>query len=657
MISQKSIDEVLETARIEDVVGEVVNLKRAGVNLKGLCPFHNEKTPSFVVSPGKNIYKCFGCGKGGDPLHFVMEQGGLTFPEAIRSLAQKYNIELEETITSDEARQESDLRESLYMLNDYAGNYYQDNLFQTASGKSIGLAYFKERGFLEKTIRQFGLGFSLAEADSFTQNAIRANYNPEFLKKLGLTTSSDKDFFRNRVIFPIHGINGKIVAFAGRIMNARAKAPKYINSPESEIYHKSKVLYGAWFAKNEIRRQDECILVEGYTDVISLHQSGIQHTVATSGTSLTRQQVQLIRRYTSNIKLLYDGDKAGLKAALRGVDIILEEDLNVRIVVLPDGEDPDSYLRKVGTSDFLTYLEQQAKDFIFFKTALLLDEAAGDPIKKADTIHSIVESIALVPDAIKRAIYIKECASMMDIQEEILVDETNKQLVRTNKKKRESEERNRQETEGVSSTMEEADVEALPSKARKSKPPATVNVQEVRERELVRVLVNFGNKTFQKEPLQSIAAYIFDQIEEVMDTMQNPIYQKIIQEIKKQLQEKNSINPAYFIGHTEEEIRHTAIELLTSPHTYSPNWEEKYGIILQTQKEPEENYIRDTEIVLKQFLIYKLNEMCDTNLNYIKELGIHGQDEEIIIRLRVQRELMERRNTLASELKQVVIRH
>ncbi len=439
MIKEKTVQEIFETARVEDVIQDYVSLKRRGVNLIGLCPFHNEKTPSFTVSPAKNIYKCFGCGKGGNAVQFLMEHEQFTYPEALRHLAAKYGIEIEEEEVSSEERLEQQRADSLFLVNEFAMNYYQEQLFETDLGKSIGLNYFKERGFREETIKKFGLGYAPEGKDKFTLAAVNASYNAELLKQLGLTTDYGSDFFRNRVMFTIRNLSGKVVALAGRIMATDVKAPKYINSPETEIYHKSKVLYGAYFAKGPIRKQDECILVEGYTDVISLHQAGIENVVASSGTSLTTGQIHLIKRYTSNVKVLFDGDPAGIKAALRGIDMLLEQDLNVRIVILPEGEDPDSYLKKVGTEAFKDFINgEEAKDFILLKADLLLQEAGNDPIKRAGIIKEIVQSIARVPDPLKRSLFVKECSRLFEVDENILINETNK-AVAGHMKRREQE--------------------------------------------------------------------------------------------------------------------------------------------------------------------------------------------------------------------------
>ncbi|MBL0101122.1 MAG: DNA primase [Saprospiraceae bacterium] len=426
MITQKTVQEVMNIARVEDVIGDFINLKRRGVNMIGNCPFHDEKTPSFTVSPSKNIYKCFGCGKGGDSVRFIMDHEHLSFPEAVRFLAARYRIEIEETENTAQEIEQKQVTDSLYIVNDFARDYFTDVLFNRSEGRNIGLSYFKERGYRESTIKKFQLGYATEERDEFTKKAIDKKFNIEHLRTLGLTSKSDLDFFRSRVMFTIHNVSGKVVAFAGRTLSSDKKQPKYINSPESEIYNKRAVLYGLFFAKEAIRKADECILVEGYTDVITLHQGQIENVVASSGTSLTREQIRLIKRYTPNIKIIYDGDPAGIKAALRGLDLVLESDMNVKLVLLPDGQDPDSFLAAQGTEAFRAYLHEHEEDFIFFKTRVLLDETGNDPIRKTTVIRDIVSSVAKIPDTFKRTLYIRQCATMLDLSETILHAEVNK---------------------------------------------------------------------------------------------------------------------------------------------------------------------------------------------------------------------------------------
>ena len=429
MITRQTKDTILETARIEEVVGEFVSLKKRGSNLLGLCPFHNEKTPSFTVSPAKGFYKCFGCGKAGDSVTFIMEHEHLTFPEALRYLAGKYNITIEEQEPSPHDVEEKNNRESLFIVSAFAQKFYTDNMWETEEGKAIGLAYFRERGFTDEVMHKFQLGFAPDQWNALTIAAMAGGYKMEFLEQTGLTINNEGkqyDRFRGRVMFPIHNLTGRVIGFGARILKVDPKSPKYLNSPESEIYHKSNVLYGIAFAKKIIVQNDECFLVEGYTDVLSLHQAGIENVVASSGTSLTIEQTRLISRYTKNVTVLYDGDTAGIKASLRGIDIILEEGLNVRVLLFPEGDDPDSFSRKVSSVELKEYIKKNAVDFITFKTKLLLNEAANDPIKRAGLIKDIVASIAIVPDVIQRSIYIRQTSALMEINEQVLLQEMNK---------------------------------------------------------------------------------------------------------------------------------------------------------------------------------------------------------------------------------------
>ncbi|MCL4161736.1 UNVERIFIED_CONTAM: hypothetical protein GTU68_032287, partial [Idotea baltica] len=426
-ISQKSIQDVLSNAHIEEVVGEFVNLKRSGSNRKGLCPFHDEKTPSFMVSPAKGIYKCFGCSKGGNSIQFLMELEKMSFVESVRYLAKKFNIELEETEGDNENyEEEKKHRDSLTIVNQYAEEYFSKQLTEEQEGKSIGLSYFRERGYREATIKKFGLGYAPKDRKSFLKEAESKQYNHEYLRELGLITAKGNDFFNGRVMFTIHNLTGKPIAFAGRILETNKKAPKYLNSPESSLYNKRKTLYGMHQAKNAIRKEQNCILVEGYTDVISLHQNGVENVVASSGTALTSEQLKLIKRFSPNLTILYDGDSAGIKAAMRGMDIALEEDLNARIALLPEKDDPDSFIKRVGHDKFKEYIAENSKDFILFKLDLYLEDAKDDPIKKSAIIREIVESIAKIRDRIKRSTYIQQASRLLGTHEDILNKETNK---------------------------------------------------------------------------------------------------------------------------------------------------------------------------------------------------------------------------------------
>lgn len=580
MITKSTIDKIIETARIEEVVGDYVALKKRGANLLGNCPFHNEKTPSFTVSPAKGIYKCFGCGKAGNAVGFLMEHDHLTFPEALKHLAKKYGIEVEEENYSPAQIIEQNERESLYVVSSYAQKYFTEKLFESEEGKAIGLTYFKERGFNVDTIQKFQLGFSLKDWDGFTQIAIENGFTKEVLVKAGLTIEKDKgddetltklyDRFRGRVIFPVHNVSGRVIAFGARILQTDPKSPKYLNSPESEIYIKSKSLYGIYFAKKSIIQNDECFLVEGYTDVISLHQTGIENVVASSGTSLTHEQIRLIGRYTKNVTILYDGDTAGIKASLRGIDLILEEGLNVKIVLFPDGEDPDSYSKKVSAGALLQYIKDNAKDFINFKTALLLQEAANDPVKKAALIKDIVGSIAKIPDAILRSAYIKQCAVMMEMNEQVLVSEMNK-LRRDSLRKG----FNQQEGNNVVSD------ELFDSVMSANQPVVSVDSTAYQEKEIVRVLLNYGDREFyfqpdEGEPLKlAVRDFMLNEIltdgvgfdDEVLagvftyfSNASGKEFQEILDELK---------------SHNEEIIRNKSIELLFNKYDLH-NWESKH---------------------------------------------------------------------------------
>ena len=424
MIDKETVDRIFASANIVEVISDFVQLKKKGVNYQACCPFHNEKTPSFVVSPSKGLFKCFGCGKGGNAVTFVMEHENMTYPEALKYVAKKYGIEVAERELTPEEERRNDDRESMMVVSSYAAEYFAKTLHETPEGQNIGIAYFRERGFSDATILAFGLGYCPGGGDTFTRQALKEGYKEEFLAATGLTIKREDgtyyDRFSTRVIFPIHGISGRVIAFGGRTMRTDKKVAKYLNSPESEIYHKSDVLYGLYQAKRAITQEDCCILVEGYTDVISMHQSGIENVVASSGTSLTEGQIRLISRFTKNVTVIYDGDSAGIKASLRGIDMILREGLNVRVVLLPDGDDPDSFARKHNATELRDFILGHEEDFISFKTRLLLDEAQGDPLKKAALISDIVQSISVIPDAITRSVYTRECAKQMEIDEQVL---------------------------------------------------------------------------------------------------------------------------------------------------------------------------------------------------------------------------------------------
>ncbi|HNA94280.1 MAG TPA: DNA primase [Saprospiraceae bacterium] len=598
MISQKSIDEIIDTARIEEVVGDFVTLKRRGTNLIGLCPFHNEKTPSFNVNPARNIFKCFGCGQGGDSVQFIMEHDGMSFTEALRYLAAKYKIEIEETKPSAEQQILIDETESLHIINQYAVGFYSDQLFNTDMGKSVGLSYFKQRGFLEETIKKFNLGYSPGERDAFTRNAVKAGYNPDLLKKLGLTTASDNDFFRSRVIFPIHGLSGKISAFAGRTLSSEAFGPKYLNSPESAVYNKSKTLYGLFHAKQAIRKHDECLLVEGYTDVISLHQGGVENVVASSGTSLTVEQIRLIKRYTQNILIVYDGDPAGIKAAFRGIELILEEDLKVKIVLLPDKHDPDSFFKEVGHSGFTEFIENNKKDFVSFRISLAADEIKGDPVKKMGFIQEIVRTLAKIPHQLVRAEYIKEISEKYKIAEQLITLDINRQVIKMLREREEKAEKDKKQQE---ISIDDSEQPETATEIRVS-----TYDHSVQEKDLIRVLIHFGDKIFDENSGATVAQYIYNNTVDILQYFDVPLYKLILENVANLIDSGQSPGPDYFLKHQDSEIRNVAMNALQEQYVYSEKWNKP----LQTQKPPEENFVKDALFVVRILKYRKFARIC-----------------------------------------------
>ncbi len=656
----------MDAARVEDVVGDFVTLKRRGSNLTGLCPFHNEKTPSFSVNPARNIFKCFGCGEGGDPITFVMKHEQIGYPEALRYIAKKYNIAIEETEVSKEYLEEKLLNDSLFLVNERALKFYQDQLFETDKGKSIGLQYFKERGFREDTIRKWGLGFSPENRDSLTKTLVTEGYSIDLLRKLGLTSKQyEQDFFRNRVMFTIHGMVGKPIAFAGRIMQKDANAPKYINSPETDIYVKNKVLYGLFHAKKSIQKEDETILVEGYTDVISLHQAGIENVVASSGTSLTTEQIRLVKRFTPNIKIIYDGDTAGVKAALRGLDMVLEEDMNVKIVLLPDKEDPDSYVQRVGATAFQEYIKKEAKDFILFKTQLLVEEAAGDPIKKAKLIKDIVASIAKIPDPVKRQLYLRECAALMRVEESILIGETGKLVRKSMEDKKKggaapssaSSGYSSDQWAGLSEDMSQPnDNQLVTDEAYSEKRSQPTGTDEAQERDIIRILIASGGEIYDKEHNVSVAAYIISNIEEVIEHFDNRLYHKIVQETVSMIQKNTPLSTQFFLSHSVKEIRELSASLLSNPYDYSDNWQNKLNRPLETQKSPELNFNMDSMQAIKRFKLRKIIKLCEQNQEIVRKSSDTGDMSTMMKHLKIQQRLLEMRNNLAKEMNTIVFK-
>ena len=598
--------------RVEEVIGDFVQLKRAGSNYKGLSPFSNERTPSFMVSPVKQIWKDFSSGKGGNAIAFLMEHEHFTYPEAIRYLAKKYHIDIEETQQSSEEKAQADERESLYIVSEYAQQYFQDTLFNTEAGKAIGMTYFKERGFTEETIQKFRLGFSPDEWTAFTDNALAKGYQLEFLEKTGLTiVNGDRKFdrFKGRVMFPIHSMSGRVLGFGGRILTNDKKQAKYLNSPESEIYHKSKVLYGIFFAKQAIAKADNCYLVEGYTDVIQMHQKGIENVVASSGTALTQDQIRLIHRLTPNITVLYDGDAAGLRASIRGVDLILEQGMNVKVCTFPEGDDPDSFARKTAYEDLVLYLENNATDFIRFKASLLMKEAQNDPIKKAETIRDMVESISKIPDLIKREVYVRECATIMDISEQVLFS-TLAQILKKDFYEGQKVER-KQSTMQVVQTPEEAQ-------------KRTINRLEVLEHDLIKILLSKGNEDCvftdtilveeengdlkEKQVQQTLKVYekVFLELQEDEIEFANPDFKQIYDQLMTMFQEDASYDVSRLANELPVELSAKVSDLeMEDEFRHLDNWL-KRDIVAKEKDRDLNRIISDIILNIRLLLIMHL---------------------------------------------------
>jgi DNA primase len=599
MIDKPTIDRIFAAADIVEVIGEFVSLKKAGQNFRGLSPFKNEKTPSFFVSPSKGIFKCFSTGKGGNVVTFLMENDKLSYPEALQYLAKKYNIEIVEKEESIEERQQKNERESLLSVNQFACQYFIDTL-HSPEGKAIGWSYFIERGFREDTIRKFQLGYAREEKNAFTRKAIDQAYKLDYLVKTGLTIQHDNntyDRFHGRIMFPIHGLTGQILGFGGRIMKADEKAAKYINSPESDIYHKSDILYGLYFARQAILKSDTCYLVEGYTDVISMHQVGIESVVASSGTSLTQNQIRLIKRFTHNITVLYDGDEAGIKASLRGIDLLLEEGLNVRVVLLPQGEDPDSFSHKHSANDFTAFIQANETDFISFKTNLLKKEAEKDPIRKATLITEIVRTISVIPENIVRSVYIRECSRLLDVDEKLLYTETARF-----RKNRLDQHVKRAEVRQMM-----PDIDSMPSLKYESIPQIYTA-----EKEIIRLLVlypeNLVKFNAESETETSVADYLINEI--ALDELEfhHPVFNIIYSEIITLKQKHEKITEQFFINHPDNLISKTIVDLITSAYDLSKIWK-RFENYFETEE------MRLKEIVPEALLAFKSEKV----LKLIKE--------------------------------------
>lgn len=565
MIDRGTIDRIMDAAQIVDVVSQFVTLKRRGVNYVGLCPFHEDSSPSFYVSPSKNICKCFACGEGGTAVHFIMKHEQLSYHDALKFLAKKYNIEVEERELSNEEKEAYNERESLFILNEYARNYFSAMLHEHIEGKSVGLSYFQERGFREDIIRKFQLGYSLEQRDAFTQDALKSGYKKEYLVKTGLTIEGDKgymsDRFRGRVMFPVHTLSGKVIAFGGRILKKAENTGKYVNSPESEIYHKGNELYGIYFAKQAIAKEDRCYLVEGYTDVISMHQSGIENVVASSGTALTHGQIKLIHRFTNNVTVLYDGDAAGIKAAIRGIDLLLKDGINIKVVLLPDGEDPDSFARKQNATALNAYLRENETDFMRFKTKLLMEEAGNDPIKRASLISDIVNSIAVIPDNIIRTVYIKDCSTLLDIDERVLIQEVKKKRLALYDKDAGKPEQPEQPANSVRLT--DAVTPKTRSGDRKKSPIDRF------EMAILYYIVRYGEEVLVNEmdeqgnivPVNVIDFVKYD-LERDGLWFNNMLYRQILDEAVNNCSQTGFVSSRYFLNHPDPQISKLAAEIM-----------------------------------------------------------------------------------------------
>jgi DNA primase len=625
LITPDTISNILSATRIEDVVAEFVSLKRRGTNYIGLCPFHNEKTPSFTVSPAKGIFKCFGCGKAGNTVNFLMEHEHYTYPEALRFLAKRYHIEIAEEAQTPEKIQEQNEKETLFLINQFAQKYFEQTLFETEDGKAIGLTYLQERGFRDETIRKFQLGYSKVGWDDFSSHAVSEGYKPEYLVKTGLSIQREDrliDRFHGRVMFPIHSASGRIIGFGGRILTADKQTAKYLNSPESDIYNKSKSLYGLYFARNAVVAKDNCYLVEGYTDVISLHQAGIENVVASSGTSLTTDQIKLIQRYTPNITILYDGDPAGIKASLRGIDMILEQGMNVRIVLFPENEDPDSFARTHRAAEVEEFIAKNAVNFILFKTRLLLNETAGDPIKKAALVKEIVNTIAIIPDGITRTFFTRECSSLLAVPEQTLVNEMNKILRRKFSKKLQEE--------GQQPYIEPEETEIAEPQFK-----FDFDSPEFQERELIRLLLQFGTESInlkqknnddQEEDIQvKVTDLIIQDLLHDEIQFETPVCRQIFEEMAE-LQQKGVIpDKDYFLHHSDPILATVAIDLIILPYELSHYWE-KNQIYVQPESERLSNSVFPA---LYNFKAKKIERMIDGFSKRIKVLNNSKERNEI----------------------------
>ena len=651
MIDKATVDRIYAAANIVDVISDFVTLKKKGVNYQACCPFHNEKTPSFVVSPSKGVFKCFGCGKGGNAVTFVMEHENMTYPEALKYVAKKYGIEVNEHELLPEEQQRNDDRESMMVVSSYAADYFVRMLHETPEGQNIGIGYFRERGFSDATINRFGLGYCTEVRDAFTRQALSDGYKEEFLIRTGLTIKRENggyyDRFCGRVIFPIHSISGRVIAFGARTMRTDKKTAKYLNSPESEIYHKSDVLYGIYFAKRAITQQDCCILVEGYTDVISMHQAGIENVVASSGTSLTQGQIRMIARFSHNITIIYDGDSAGIKASLRGIDMVLKEGMNVRTVLLPDGEDPDSFARSHNASQVQDYILTHEEDFISFKIRLLMKEADGDPIKRAALISDIVQSISVIPDAITRSVYARECSRQMEVDENILLREIAMKRV-GHKAGPEAKEFIRKQEIIQRKQAEEAAYTPLQLEAGSS-------IDEL-EHELIKYLLKYGTQNFEytegkKSTELNVAEVIISNLDQNGITMKDPTFRKIYEEYKSMREAQEPIEINHFINHPDPEVCNAVVDLLTYDENYpvSKLWK-RFDIVVESEQDRLPTALPRAVILYKSKVIDDIIAELRTRLN---DPSV-SEEEEIEITRQISI-LNQERTSISKKLERLIV--
>ena len=645
MIDQATVDKIYDSADIVEIVSEFVSLKKRGSNYMGCCPFHNEKTPSFSVSPAKGIFKCFGCGKAGNAVTFVMEHEHLTYVDALKYVAKKYNIEVKERELSPEEQHQNDDRESMMVLSSFAQQYFSDILNKAAEGKAIGLSYFKERGFSLKTINKFQLGYSLDSRNEFSKAALKEGYKKEFLIRTGLSLEKSDgliDRFFGRVMFPIHSVSGRVIAFGARTLKTDKNTAKYLNSPESDIYVKSKSVYGIFFAKKALTQYNKCYLVEGYTDVISMHQAGIENVVASSGTSLTVEQIRLIKRFTPNVTVLYDGDAAGIKASLRGIDMLLEEGMNVKSLLLPDGDDPDSFSRKHSIEDLQAYINSNEQDFISFKTKLLLDDAKSDPLKKAALITDIVKSISIIPDNITRSVYIKECSRMLDADEGMLFTEV-------------SQLRRKRLTDANIQPERPTQVAEPQKEHSRPIPDFVIGIYcDEQEKELVYYLLKYGEKPLFVNELnqtETVAQYIIDQLKNDRLELQNLQYKQIFDEYEKLLSGNAVVSVKHFINNPDEKICELTVNLLSEEYTLSDMWRKRQGIM-------EEEEDRLQRAVPKAISVYKakiVNQAISKFMAQLDEASKAKDIEKIQLLIRQIALLNEHRRRFSQELERTIL--